>query len=146
MYCGALGQSDEQRALETLARRSAESGVFPIRNDPVYRSLTVNRKCEVLVEMVSLIFIGRTNGLLRVNNDLIRLCRTDFNITEIIHDLNLGIGRHVLPFDMLIVCVVVARNIPEIDITDGENIPDVRTEIRGSCYGASCKDYENQKH
>src|SRR5262249_11327773 len=136
MHCRAPRYMDGQRTFEALAGRSAKSGLVAIRQNPVVRSFALNLKRELPVQAIGLFTAGRSNCLLHINNDFIRLGGTYFDIPEKVHNFDCRVCCHALTLDTLIKAVVVTRNIPEVNVTDSKDIPDIGTDMGGGCYGA----------
>src|SRR5262249_55917011 len=69
----------------------------------------------------------------------------NFNIAEKIDDFDLGARLHILLLDMLVVCVTVAGDVPQVDIAYFKDASEVRANVRCRGYRTSGKNHQDQR-
>ena len=85
--------------------------VLPVGSNAIRRARIGDRKREILLEAVGLLFIGCANRLLYVEDHAIRVHGTHFDIPIEICDFNNGPGRDGR-FFVLVECEVISGDVP----------------------------------
>jgi hypothetical protein len=83
-------------------------------------------KRKLLLDTIRFFLTAGANSLRYIHNDLVGLRRPHLNTTVEIADLDLGPCFYIGLFDVLFIAVVVPCNVPEIDVTDLEDIAEFR--------------------
>ena len=103
----------------------------------------IDRKCEILRKPLGFLFIRRTNCLLHIQNQAIRIGGSDIDVTISIDDLDLR-TRRGYNFVMFIEAEIVTCDIPQIDFFDLEHIRKIGTNICCCSQRASRKNNEQE--